>query len=138
MIHDRSVPDILLRASLAQSNAEITHARQQSALTEMVRKLPPILEPRVGELDIKLPGRKWQRVTLARALLGKPQLLITDEAINALDADNHRQKTNTGSSLHGSMIGVFMRHWNEGFAGLIDDSTHIASNEAGAWRPFKE
>lgn len=138
IIHNRIFPDIPLRAGLAQSNAKITHASQQSALTEMLRKLPLILELRVGEPGIKLPGRKWQRVTLARALLSKPQLRTPDDAINALDADKHPQKINTGCSLNGIMIGVFMRHQKEGLAGLIENSTYLPPNEVGTWRPFKE
>jgi ATP-binding cassette subfamily C protein len=54
----------------------------------IVERLPEGLDTIVGERGALLSGGERQRITLARALVGSPRLLVLDEALNAVDADS--------------------------------------------------
>lgn len=55
-----------------------------------VRRLPDGLDTVVGERGTLLSGGERQRLSLARAVLRRPRLLVLDEATNAIDAASER------------------------------------------------
>lgn len=109
LFHD-TVRANLAWAAEGATEAEMWEALRDAAADGFVARLPEGLDTVIGDRGIRLSGGERQRLALARALLGRPQLLILDEATSALDLGNEEKIRQALERLKGRLTIVLIAH----------------------------
>jgi ATP-binding cassette subfamily B protein len=81
------------------SSEEIEAAAKAAYAHDFIQRLPEGYDTRVGERGSLLSVGERQRITIARALLKNPPILILDEATSALDAESEEAVQNAIDAL---------------------------------------
>ena len=90
ILFHESVKNNLLISNPKASNEEIYSALKISNSLSFVEKLPDGIETIIGENGNKLSGGQKQRLSIARAILKNPPIMIMDEATSSLDTESEK------------------------------------------------
>ncbi|MDD2792297.1 MAG: ABC transporter ATP-binding protein [Sediminibacterium sp.] len=90
-----TIRENLLFVSPGASDEEIITALRKASCDNLLAKADNGIDSMIGEGGLKLSGGEKQRISIARALIRHPQLLIFDEATSALDSITEEEITNT-------------------------------------------
>lgn len=90
-----TIRDNLLFVKPSATDQEMTDALENAAASQLIQRAAKGIYTMLGENGMKLSGGEKQRISIARALLRNPQLLIFDEATSALDSLTEQEITET-------------------------------------------
>lgn len=90
-----TIKENLLFVNPQATEHDLHEVLEKASCTNLVARAEKGLETMIGEGGLKLSGGEKQRLSIARALLRKPHLLIFDEATSALDSLTEEEITNT-------------------------------------------
>lgn len=92
------------------SPQEILDALEKSSAMDFIKELPQGLQTKMGENGDFLSGGQKQRLSIARALLGNPQILLFDESDSNIDKDSQDVVFETVERLRKEHTLIFITH----------------------------
>ena len=107
-----TIKENLLFVNPDATDEDCIEVLQKAAATSLLDRAQNGLETKIGEGGIKVSGGEKQRLSIARALLRKPNLLVFDEATSALDSltEEEISKTIKDISLRKDLITIMIAH----------------------------
>ena len=90
ILFNDTIKNNLLIAKEDATNDEIINCLKVANAWEFVKKLPKKIDTNIGDSGNKLSGGQKQRLSIARAVLKNPPILVLDEATSALDSESEK------------------------------------------------
>ncbi len=99
-----TIRENLLFVNPAATDAECLDVLQQAACDSLLARADHGLDTVIGEGGVKVSGGEKQRLSIARALLRRPRLLVFDEATSSLDSLTEEEITETMRDVASSQV----------------------------------
>ncbi len=90
-----TIKENLMFVNPSATEEDLLDVLQKASCTNLLARAEKGIETMIGEGGLKLSGGEKQRLSIARALLRHPHLLIFDEATSSLDSITEEEITNT-------------------------------------------
>lgn len=135
-LFDGTVIENILYGNPSADRAAAISAAREAGADDFVMALPEGYETRVGNRGTELSAGQRQRIALARAVLRDPEVLILDEATNAMDLASEAHALGVVRRRHGRGITVVVTHHLSSIRAcdrflLFEDGRLIAQGPAG-------
>ena len=92
------------------TDQEIIAALKIANAWEFVKELPKTIDTNIGDSGNKLSGGQKQRLSIARAVLKNPPIMILDEATSALDTESERLVQNALENMMKNRTSIVIAH----------------------------
>ncbi len=107
-----TIKENLMFVNPSATEEELLDALNKASCQNLLERAEKGLDTMIGEGGLKLSGGEKQRLSIARALLRKPKLLLFDEATSALDSLTEEEITETirDISSMGNQVTILIAH----------------------------
>ena len=109
-LFDDTIKNNIKYANLNASDDEIYEVAQNSFADDFIKKLSNGYETIIGENGIRLSGGEKQRLSIARAMIKKSNIILLDEATSSLDSDTENKIQNAISKLTKNKTTLVIAH----------------------------
>jgi ATP-binding cassette subfamily B protein/subfamily B ATP-binding cassette protein MsbA len=89
-LFDGTIADNIAYGRKDATRTQIEQAARRANAHDFILRFPAGFETVVGERGVRLSGGQAQRISIARAILADPQILILDEATSNLDSESEQ------------------------------------------------
>jgi ATP-binding cassette, subfamily B, multidrug efflux pump len=89
---------------------EIVNISKITGIYEEIENFPSKFDTLLGERGITLSGGQKQRTAIARALITKPEILILDDSLSAVDVNTENKILNNIIPLKGKITMIIISH----------------------------
>jgi ATP-binding cassette subfamily B protein len=107
-----TIKENLLFVNPSASENDVLDVLSKAACQNLLARAEKGLDTMIGEGGLKLSGGEKQRLSIARALLRRPKLLLFDEATSALDSLTEEEITDTIREISqlGNQVTILIAH----------------------------
>nr|WP_321233161.1 ABC transporter ATP-binding protein [uncultured Psychroserpens sp.] len=110
ILFNESIKNNLLIGKEDATDEEIIDALKIANAWEFVKDLPNGINTNIGDSGGKLSGGQQQRLSIARAVLKNPPIMILDEATSALDTESERLVQNALENMMKNRTSIVIAH----------------------------
>jgi ATP-binding cassette subfamily B protein len=110
VLFSASVRENVALGDAGLTEADVRQALRVAAAEDFVERLPWGLDTRIGEQGLALSGGQRQRLALARAVVGKPSVLVLDDPLSALDVHTEAEVEHALRSVLADVTALVVAH----------------------------